>query len=312
MSSLAFIPTIGNFTQHHHISPSLCIVVPAVILVASACHALAGNSGSVAPLPPDLGIHNEAEILLSGGLINLGNTCYLNAQLQCAYHIPHVRDMILDPPIIEYENGEEYYPNEGLSSLQKVFNSMATASRKGAGMISTNSKAKPNPSLIPAVSTIALCRSLGINAYEQQDSQEFWKLLLPELDLPSLTQLYKGTYSTYITPLDGSAREKKRKEPFLDLSLDVLRSSSVLESMEEMFQEGEVLSVREGNGWRPEKGAEKVDALKGNLLEVDSLPRILQLHLMRFRYDWQTDVMSKINDRFVFPKVSSVFIFSLK
>ena len=38
-------------------------------------------------------------------------------------------------------------------------------------------------------------------------------------------------------------------------------------------------------------------------MKANGLPPILQLHLMRFQYDWQTDTMSKINNRFRFPKV---------
>ena len=30
------------------------------------------------------------------GLVNMGNTCYINAQLQCAYHIPYLRRLVLD------------------------------------------------------------------------------------------------------------------------------------------------------------------------------------------------------------------------
>jgi len=71
----------------------------------------------------------------------------------------------------------------------------------------------------------------------------------------------------------------------------------------------ELLSEKEGNGWRPEKGADKVDALKGSLLRAQGLPSLLQLHLKRFRYDWQTDVMSKINDKFEFPEVRAPFYF---
>ena len=59
--------------------------------------------------------------------------------------------------------------------------------------------------------------------------------------------------------------------------------------------------MADGNGWRPEKGADKVNAHKGSKLIAAGLPNILQLHLKRFNYDWQTGVMSKLNDRFPFP-----------
>jgi ubiquitin carboxyl-terminal hydrolase 7 len=136
---------------------------------------------------------------------------------------------------------------------------------------------------------------------EQQDSQEFWKLLLPALECPQLVDLYQGAYEDYITAVDGSGRERRREEPFLDLSLEVT-CGSLLESMKDMFGTPELLSEKEGNGWRPEKGQPKVDALKGSLLRVAGLPSLLQCHLKRFQYDWQTDVMSKVNDKFTFPK----------
>ena len=75
----------------------------------------------------------------------------------------------------------------------------------------------------------------------------------------------------------------------------------MLGGLKESFGTAELLSAAEGNGWRPEKDAEKVDALKGCLLRVQGLPSILQLHLKRFNYDWQTDQMSKINTQCSFP-----------
>lgn len=148
-----------------------------------------------------------------------------------------------------------------------------------------------------------LCRALGINPYEQQDSQEFWKLLLPAMNLPTLTDLYQGAYVDYIVALDGSQRERRREEPFLDLSLEVRSSGSLEKALESLFGPPELLSEAHGNGWRPEKGAPKVDAHKGSLLTPDGLPSILQVHLKRFQYDWNTDTTSKLNDPFDFPLV---------
>jgi hypothetical protein len=71
-----------------------------------------------------------------------------------------------------------------------------------------------------------------------------------------------------------------------------------------MFTQPEILRVSEGNGWRPSKGAEKVDAYKGASLKRDGLPPLLQLHLKRFKYDYETGETSKINDCCTFPLVS--------
>jgi len=232
-------------------------------------------------------------VVVSTGLQNLGNTCYMNAQLQCAYHIPKIRQLITTanaPTACEEEEEMDSPPSMtiGLQAIQYVFQQMEKAS---------NDKSFPVP-----VNPRVLTQALGIPVYEQQDSQEFWKLLLPTLQLPSLVDLYQGSFEDYIAAVDGSGREKRREEPFLDLSLDVT-SPSVMTSLQTLFGTPELLSEEEGNGWRPEKGADKVDALKGCSLHVHGLPSVLQLHLKRFQYDWQTDIMSKKNDRFKFPRV---------
>lgn len=212
--------------------------------------------------------------IVSTGLRNLGNTCYMNAQLECAFHIPRVRQIV-------EKFGEK---SVGGNALKALF----------AGM------ERSAPTRGVASAPIEFCRGLGISVMEQQDSQEFWKLLLPELNIPELTDLYQGSFEDYIIAVDGTKRERRREEPFIDLSLEVT-SSSVYDSMAGLFGTPELLREAEGNGWRPEKNADKVDALKGSLLRVQGLPSLLQLHLKRFQYDWQFDKMSKINTRFSFP-----------
>lgn len=151
----------------------------------------------------------SSRALVSTGLQNLGNTCYLNSQLQCAYHIPRIRQLILDPLLDSTKTPDEENASAmsiGLQAMQRVFQQMETASMQD---------------FAAPVAPRVLCQALGIRVMEQQDSQEFWKLLLPALQHPRLIDLYQGAYEDYITAVDGSGRERRREEPFLDLSLDV-------------------------------------------------------------------------------------------
>lgn len=222
------------------------------------------------------------------GLQNLGNTCYLNAQMQCLYHIPYVRNIILRDPS-HFESDE---PSPAYIGLRQLFSDMEEASKQNGR----------------AVSPSVLCQLLAIPVNEQQDSQEFWKLLLPALQVPKLIDLYTGTYENYIVALDGSNRERRFRETYLDLSLDVpttiaqeTESTSILESLSQQFNQPELLSAATGNAWRPSPDADKVDAHKGYQLIVHGLPSILQLHLKRFHFDWNTETTSKLNHAITFP-----------
>jgi len=130
--------------------------------------------------------------------------------------------------IIQKETKEEVVSiSYALQALKVIFNSL-TQSKGGTA------------------STSVLCRTLGINPYLQQDGQEFWKLFVPELNNDELTSLYSGYFEDYVREIkpeeeeddgeekkddddepqavaseEGTARERIRTEPFLDLSIPV-------------------------------------------------------------------------------------------
>ena len=139
----------------------------------------------------------------------------MNAQLQCAFHIPVIREIAASIPSSELYSIDHIDEQESSGDREEITEAALAFKEVVEEMIQAT--VRKSQVYIPR----SFCMRLGIPPMVQQDSQEFWKLLLPAIQLQKLSDLYKGTYEDYISAIDGSGREKRRPEIFLDLSLDV-------------------------------------------------------------------------------------------
>ncbi|VDN23219.1 unnamed protein product [Dibothriocephalus latus] len=115
--------------------------------------------GSAEEIPPSLlstsnapiekaEVH-ERKLRMPIGIVNLGNTCYMNGTLQLLFSIPEVRDAlaIVDP-----------------SRLPASMNENSKA------LFATTASNAPGGQLDPTLATT----SLGMPVYQQQDANECW------------------------------------------------------------------------------------------------------------------------------------------
>ena len=208
------------------------------------------------------------------GLKNQGATCYMNSLLQTLYNINQFRKAVYRLPTSEDEVPAQHMP----LALQSVFHMLQFTQGP--------------------VSTKDLTRSFGwdtMDAFQQHDVQELNRILCDRLEEKmkgtrvegTINKLFEGHFTNYIECINIDYKSLRR-EAFQDLQLVVKGCNSIYDSFKEYCQ----VEILEGENKYEAEGHGKQDARRGVLFE--SLPPVLNLHLRRFEYDYERDLLVKV------------------
>lgn len=168
-----------------------------------------------------------------------------------------------------------------------------------------------------------LARALDLNVATQEDAQEFMLRLFHEIDDSVLSAEIDGkkitTTATGVAPaatadLDLPSHafrgyteqtiectnvdfSKKRKQRFLDLTVDIVGFHDLKDALLDMFTRPDLLTG--ADQYRAAEPYGLQDAEKR--LRLMSLPSMLCITLKRFRYDSDSGMLKKIGDPLEFP-----------
>lgn len=211
------------------------------------------------------------------GLVNHGATCYLNAIVQCLYHIPLVRQVIHAIPTSKSDDLSKSIP----FALQQVFFDLQFGDDH--------------------VPTTELIVALGWDSHVQRDAQEFVRTLIEKLDNEmkgtsvegKLRPLFHGIEEVFYY-FAKRADNGSNVEHFYEIQLVVKGCHNVYDSLDKYVAD----EILEGNNAIRVAGSEELqDAVRN--VHFLKLPCILLLHLLRFSFEGGTAV--KVNERFEYP-----------
>ncbi|KAI5190987.1 ubiquitin carboxyl-terminal hydrolase 7 [Nematocida minor] len=214
------------------------------------------------------------------GLINLGATCYLNSIMQTLFHIKgFVKELFKQPP------------SKKTVQMQKLFYQL------GKDVMYADTKDFTNAFKL---------KDEDID--EQQDIQEFFKVLLDELEKEAkgtpffkyIEDTFYGTLGTTIRCEKGCVRERTEKYNDLQLVMDLPCVENSVTSLEDSLHDYmKTTDLHEPNLYNCEEHG-YVNATKTDYCKT--FPPVLFLQIKRFNMNYETGDVYKLNNYYSFPK----------
>eukprot|EP00762_Andalucia_godoyi_P002844 ANDGO_04469.mRNA.1 Ubiquitin carboxyl-terminal hydrolase 4 len=231
------------------------------------------------------------------GFENFGNTCYCNSVLQALYYCAPFRNKVL-----EYAHRHPSDDETLLGCLADLF-------------VQVNSSKKKTGSVAPRKFVQKLRKENELfRGYAQQDAHEFFNFLINDVaeylqkqekangNTASLLEIRSWVHDLFAGTLTSETKcltcetVTSRDEMCFDLSVDVQQNCSLTACLRS-FSSVEMLA--RNNKFHCDKCASLQEAQKR--ICVKKLPKILAIHLKRFKYVEQLQRFKKLSYRVVFP-----------
>nr|XP_032824287.1 ubiquitin carboxyl-terminal hydrolase 48 isoform X1 [Petromyzon marinus] len=275
------------------------------------------------------------------GLKNLGATCYVNTFLQVWFHNHRFRQLLYlyrpDSPSTHAGTTTSCSTTTAATATSITTKDGATTDSETTDRTTITSSASTMPqgatdSSNPAgqeqggvcehlqllfallqeserryLDPSPFIRALGLDTAQQQDAQEFSKLLMALLEdalsrqrdsrVRDLVQSeFCGQYA-YVTTCGACGHESRRPARFLELDLNIQGHKQLTDCLDEFLKEEKL----EGEN-RYLCGRCQVKQTASRRIQLLGLPRTLNLQLLRFVFDRQTGHKKKLNSYLSFPE----------
>jgi len=249
----------------------------------------------------------QSAMKLPAGLTNLGNTCYMNATVQCLKSVP------------EFKESLKQYTRSGASAGMGGLGMGDAATQITEAMRDLYKSMERGQNFPPLVLLQVLHNAFPRFAergeqggYQQQDANEVWVELLGMIKQKLMSKAIEGTPATSVVDqyfgLDFATETKcieTEDEPVIKSTEKFLQYSCYIDKEVKYLSTG--LQNRLQETLTKKSAVLDRDAEYIKTLKVSRLPGYLTVQMMRFQYKQKDAVNAKILKDIKFPLVLDVF-----